>query len=61
MKPSKNKIFKSKMKKIKEILYDSILDRDEKIEEIKKLFSDPKKKNFFKPKEGSYKPIRIGD
>ena len=26
------------MKEIKEILYDPILDRDEKIEEIKKIF-----------------------
>ena len=38
MKPSKKEIIKSIIKKIKEIPYDSILDRDEKIEEIKKLF-----------------------
>ena len=37
-KESKKKIFKSKIKEIKEILYDPILDRDEKIEEIKKFF-----------------------
>ena len=36
MVPSKKNILKSKMKEIKEILYDPILDRDEKIEEIKK-------------------------
>ena len=50
MKPSKKKILKSKMKEIKEILYDPILDRDEKIEEIKKHFYDPKN-NLLKPKE----------
>ena len=38
MKPSKKKILKSKMKEIKEILYDPILDRDVKIEKIKKKF-----------------------
>ena len=31
MKPSKRKILKSIIKEIKEILYDQILDRDEKI------------------------------
>ena len=36
MKPSKKKILKSKMKEIKEILYDPVLDSDEEIEEIKK-------------------------
>ena len=60
MKPSKKKILKSKMKEIKEILYDSILDKDEKIEEIKKIDYSPKK-NLFKPKKDSYKPIRIGN
>ena len=44
MKPTKKKIFKSKVKEIKEILCDPILDRDEKVEEIKKSFYDPKKK-----------------
>ena len=48
MKPSK-KTLKSKMKEIKEILYDTILDRDEKIEEVKKNFYNPKN-NLFKPK-----------
>ena len=43
MKSSKQKTLKSKMKEIKEILYDPILDRDEKIEEIKKNFYNPKK------------------
>ena len=38
MKPSKKKILKSKIKEIKEILYDPILDRDEMIEEIKRIF-----------------------
>ena len=59
MKPSK-KTLKSKMKEIKEILYDTILDRDEKIQEIKKFFYNPKN-NLFKRKEYSYKPIRIGN
>ena len=35
-KPSKKKTFKLKIEEIKEILYDPIIDRDEKIEEIKK-------------------------
>ena len=34
IKPSKKKIFKLKIKEMKEILYDPILDRDKKIEEI---------------------------
>ena len=60
MKPSKKKILKSKMKEIKEVLYDPILDRDEQIEEIKKNLYDPKN-NIFKPKEDNYKPVRIGN
>ena len=60
MKPSKKKILKSIIKEIKEILYDSILDRDEKIEEIKKTLYNPKN-NLFKLKEDNYKPIRIGN
>ena len=38
MKSSKKKVFKSKIKEIREILCDPILDRDRKIEEIKKNF-----------------------
>ena len=60
MKPSKKKILKSKMKEIKEILYDLILDREEKIKETKKNVYDPKT-NLFKPKEDKYKPMRIGN
>ena len=60
MKPSKKKILRSKIKEIKEIFYDLILDRDEKIEQIKKTLYDPYN-NLFKPKEGNYKPIRIGN
>ena len=60
MNPSRKKILKSIIKEIKEILYDSILDRDEKIEEIKKTLYNPKN-NLFKPKEDNYKPIRIGN
>ena len=48
------------MKEIKEILYDPILDRDEKIEEIKKILYVAKN-NLFKPKEDNYKPVRIGN
>ena len=43
MKPSKKKIFKSKIKEIKQILFDPIIDRDEKIEEIKKILLNQKK------------------
>ena len=60
MKPPKKKILKSKIKVIKEILYDQILHRDEKIEEIRNIFYDPKN-NLFKPKENNYKPVRIGN
>ena len=59
MKPSKKMILKSRIKEIKENLYDLILDRDEKIEEIKKILYDSKN-NFFKPKEDNCKPVRIG-
>ena len=51
---------KSKMKENKLILYDPILDRNEKIEEIKKNFYDPKN-NLFKLKEDNYKPVKIGN
>ena len=36
MKPSKKKILKSKIKELKEIFHDPIIDKDEKIEKIKK-------------------------
>ena len=48
------------MKEINEILYDPVLDRGEKIEDIKKILHDSKN-NFFKPKEDNYKPVRIGN
>ena len=57
---SKKKILKSKIKEIKEILCDSILDRNEKMEEIKINLYNPRN-NLFKPKEDNYKPIRIGN
>ena len=60
MKPSKKKILKSIIKEIKEILHDPIIDRDEKIEEIKKNFYDPRN-NLFKQEEDNYKPVRIGN
>ena len=46
MKPSKKKILKSIIKQIKEIFHDPIINRDEKIEEIKKILYDPRN-NFF--------------
>ena len=49
-KPSKKKIFESKIKEIKEILHDSIIDRVEKIEEIKKKFFMIQKIIFLKIK-----------
>ena len=57
MKSSKKKTLKSKTKEIKELLYDQILDTDEKIEEI--LYYS--KNNFLKPKEDNYNPVRIGN
>ena len=60
MKPSKKKILKSKIKEIKEILHDPIIDSDEKIEKTKKILYDPKN-ILFKPKEDNYNPIRIGN
>ena len=59
MKPSKKKILKSIIKQIKEILHDPIINRDEKLEEIKKMFDS--KNNIFKPEEDNYKPVRIGN
>ena len=57
MKSSKKKTLKSKTKEIKELLYDQILDTDEKIEEI--LYYS--KNNFLEPKEDNYNPVRIGN
>ena len=51
MKPSKKKIFKSRTKEIKEIFYDPILDRDEKIEETNKILYDFQKKIIISKKE----------
>ena len=45
-KPSKRNIFKSKKEEIKEIIHNPILDRDKKIEDIKKIIYDPKKQSF---------------
>ena len=59
MKPPKKKTFESIIKKVKEILHDPIINRDENIEEIKKIFD--LKKNRFKPEEDNYKPVRIGN
>ena len=43
LKPSNKKTLKSIVKEIKEVLYDPILDRNKKIEEIKKIDYNPKK------------------
>ena len=59
MKPSTKKIFKSIIKEIKEIIHDPIINRDEKIEEIKKNVYP--RNNLFKPEEDNYKPVRIGN
>ena len=61
MKPSKKKILESIIKEIKEIFYDPITNRDEKIEEIKKKTLYDPKNNLIKPKEDNYKPTRIGN
>ena len=58
MKPSKKKIFKSIIKEIKEIVHDPIIDRNEKIEEIKKIIFDSRN-NLSKKEEDNYKPVRI--
>ena len=59
-KPTKNNLFKSKIKKFRKIFYDSKINGNRNIEEIKKILYDPKN-NVFKPEEGHYKPIRIGN
>ena len=47
MKPSKKKTFKSNKKnKIRDIPYDSIINRDKNIEEIKKILYDPRSDTF---------------
>ena len=51
VKPSKKKIFQSRTKEIKEILYDPILDRDEKIEETNKILYDFQKKIIISERE----------
>ena len=51
VKPSKKKIFKSRTKEFKEILYDPILDRDEKIEETNKILYDFQKKIIISKRE----------
>ena len=53
IKPLNKKIFKSIIKEIKEILHDPIIDRDEKIGEIKKILFNPKN-NLFTPRKDNY-------
>ena len=53
-------IFKSKIEEIKEILHNSIINKDERIEEIKKILYDPKD-DLSKQEEDNYKPERIGN
>ena len=48
---SKKRILKSKIKEIKEIPCDPILDRDEKIEEIKKVLYDSKNYYYLNQKK----------
>ena len=59
MKPSKKRILKSIINEMKEILQDPIINRDEKIEKIKKTFD--LKNNVFKSEEDNYKPVKIGN
>ena len=59
MKPSKKKILKSTIKEIKEISHDPTINRDEKVEEIKKNIYDLRN-NLFK-QEDNYEPVRIGN
>ena len=59
-KPGRKNLFKSKTEEIKEFLHDSIINRNEKIEEIKKILYDPRN-NLFQPEENDYKPVRIGN
>ena len=60
MKHSKKKILKSIIKEIKEILHHPVIDRDEKIKEIKKILYDLRN-NLSQQEEDSYKPERIGN
>ena len=60
MKLSKKKVLKPIIKEIKEILLDPIINRDEKIEEIKKLIYDPRN-NLFKQEKDNNKSVRIGN
>ena len=59
-KPVRKNLFKSKIEEIKEILHDPIINRNEKIEEIKKVSYDLRN-NLFKPEKDHYKPVRIGN
>ena len=58
--PPRMNLFKSKIKEIQRLLYGPIINRNEKIEEFKKIIYDPKN-NLFKPEENHYKPVRIGN
>ena len=60
MKPSKKKIPKSIIKEIKEIFHDPIINREEKIEEIKKILYDPRN-NLFRQEKDNYKPVIVGN
>ena len=58
MKRSKKRLLKSRIKEIKVIFRDPIINRNEKIEEIKKKIYDPKD-NLSKQEKDNYKPERI--
>ena len=59
-KPARKNLFKSKIEEAKKKFYDPIMNRDEKIGEIKKILYDPRN-NLFKQQEDNYKPVRIGN
>ena len=57
---AKKNLFKSKIGEVKQILCDSIINRNKKIEEIKVTLYDPRN-NLFKPEKDQYKQVRNGN
>ena len=57
---AKENLFKSKIREVKQILCDPIINRDKKIEEIKVTLYDTKN-NLFKPEKDNYKQVRDGN
>ena len=57
---AKKNLFKSKIREVKQILCDPIINRDKKIEEIKVTLYDTRN-NLFKPEKDNYKQVRNGN